>query len=122
MRFKVRHCFSMALIGCLLALTSGQASVAAQDATPFKLGAFQTGSKEFLGLVLGDNRVLDITAANAAFEKRNPRAGKIRIPADMNELIARYDQDVGPRLRKIAAANAESSGAAYTRPLSEVRI
>src|SRR3569833_838911 len=108
----------MALSGCTLALSSGQPSVAADGATPFKLGTFQSGSKEFLGLVLGDKRVLDIAAANAAFEKRNPKAGRIKIPADMDELIARYEQDVGPRLRQIATANAESAGATYIRSLS----
>ena len=121
MTFKVRHGFSMVLTGCILALSSGQPR-AADGGTPFKLGTFQTGSKEFLGLVLGDKRVLDIAAANAAFEKRNPKAGRIKIPVDMDELIARYEQDVGPRLRQIAAANAESTGAPYIRPLNEVRI
>ena len=123
MKSKVRRCFSTAVIGSIVALSSGEPARAAQVATPFKLGTFQAGSREFLGLVLQDNRVLDIAAANAAFERRNGRrVAKIRIPADMNELIARYEQDVGARLRQIAAVNAEPAGASYSRPLTAVRI
>ena len=71
--------------------------------------------KEFVGLVLQDKRVLDIAAANAAFEKRNAKARKISAPRDMKELIARYERDVGPRLRELAAANAnvEPGSASY---------
>src|SRR5215813_6702715 len=69
--------------------------VAAEAATPFKLGTFRDGSREFLGLVLQDKRVVDISAANAAFEREHRGAAKVRAPGDMQELIARYDQDVG---------------------------
>jgi 2-keto-4-pentenoate hydratase/2-oxohepta-3-ene-1,7-dioic acid hydratase in catechol pathway len=75
-----------------------------------------------VGLVLQDTRVLEIAAANAAFEKRNGKAPRLEVPADMNELIARYEQDVGPRLREIAAANADSAAAPYAHPLASVKI
>jgi 2-keto-4-pentenoate hydratase/2-oxohepta-3-ene-1,7-dioic acid hydratase in catechol pathway len=119
---KLRQCSAAAVIGCLIALSSGQACHAAEPATPFKLGTFQTGSREFLGLVLQDNRVLEIAAANAAFEKRTPNAGKIKMPAVMTELIAGYDTDIGPRLRQIAAANAATTAAPYSHELSSLRI
>jgi 2-keto-4-pentenoate hydratase/2-oxohepta-3-ene-1,7-dioic acid hydratase in catechol pathway len=73
--------------------------------------------------VLQDTRVFDIAAANAAFEKRNRKAAKVRAPADMKELITRYEQDVGPRLRELAAANATATGMAVAslRVLPPVR-
>lgn len=112
----------MAAIVGLVALSSGAASGAAEATTPFKLGIFQTGSREFLGLVLQDNRVLEIAAANAAFEKHGGKVAKIKIPADMAELIARYEVDIGPRLRQIAAANAATTAATFSHQLSSVRI
>lgn len=122
MRLHVLPYRVLAVMGSLLALSSGQACRAADATTSFKLGSFQTGSRQFLGLVLQDNRVLEIAAANAAFEKRTARAAKIKIPADMNELIARYESDIGPRLRQIAAANAATTTAAFSHELSSVRI
>ncbi len=89
MKVKVWQSFAIAMTGSLVLLFSGRPAVAAEGAVPFKLGTFQAGSKEFLGLVLQDTRVLDIAGANAAFEKRTAKAVKIKMPADMNELIAR---------------------------------
>lgn len=122
MRLNVPQYLATAAMGAVIALSPGRPCVAAQTATPFKLGAFQAGSREFLGLVLQDNRVVEIAAANAAFEKHTARAARIKIPADMNELIARYEQDVGPRLREIAAANAQAPTVSYSHQLGSVRI
>jgi 2-keto-4-pentenoate hydratase/2-oxohepta-3-ene-1,7-dioic acid hydratase in catechol pathway len=104
-------------------VTSCAAIAADGSVTPFKLGTFESNGKEFLGLVLQDTRVFDIAAANAAFEKRNRKAAKVRAPADMKELITRYEQDVGPRLRELAAANATATGMAVAslRVLPPVR-
>jgi 2,4-didehydro-3-deoxy-L-rhamnonate hydrolase len=100
------------------------ASAAAGGATPFKLGTFQTKGKEFVGLVLQDKRVLDIAAANAAFESRNAGAAKLAAPRDMKELIARYERDIGPRLRDLAAANAgaEPGSASYVYAVSALEV
>jgi 2-keto-4-pentenoate hydratase/2-oxohepta-3-ene-1,7-dioic acid hydratase in catechol pathway len=122
MMLKLRQCLAMAAIGSLLTFVSGQSCRAAEATTPFKLGTFQTGAREFLGLVLQDNRVLEIAAANAAFEKRTAKAARLKIPADMSELIARYESDIGPRLRQIAAANGATTNAPFVHQLSSVRI
>jgi len=119
---SVRQCLVVAVMGSLVTLASGQEARAAQAATPFKLGIFQAGSREFPGLVLQDNRVLEIVAANAAFEKRTAKAARIKIPTDMSELIARYESDIGPRLRQIAAANAATTAAPFSHELTSVRI
>ena len=122
MRLDVRRYLATALMGSIIALSSAQASVAAETTPPFKLGTFAAGSREFVGLVLEDSRVLDIAAANEAFEKRNAKVARIKIPADMDELIARYEQAIGPRLRQIAAANAAIAVRPYVYPLGSVRI
>ena len=98
------------------------ASVFAADegTAPFKLGTFSEGGRQFLGLVLQDSRVVDIAAANTAFERDHRRSPKVRPPADMKELISRYDQDVGPRLRQLAAANVAPKSAKYVYPIASV--
>jgi 2-keto-4-pentenoate hydratase/2-oxohepta-3-ene-1,7-dioic acid hydratase in catechol pathway len=108
-----------------LALAMGVALAAvsvadAQTATPFKLGTFAQGGRTFLGLVLDDTRVLDITAANAAFQKGRPKAAKMAMPTDMTVLIERYDSGVGDRLRAIA--NAAGKGAAYEHPVGSLKV
>jgi 2-keto-4-pentenoate hydratase/2-oxohepta-3-ene-1,7-dioic acid hydratase in catechol pathway len=100
------------LLGTAAALTTCATFAAEGSVTPFKLGTFESRGRAFLGLVLQDTRVFDIAAANSAYEKRNRKATKVRVPADMKELIARYEQDLGPRLRELAAANASSDGMA----------
>src|SRR5262249_154074 len=92
----------------ILAFASMSVSGASETVTPFKLGTVEVKGKEFVGLVLGDKRVLDLTAANGAYERRNSQAAKVRAPQDMKELISRYEQDLGPRLRALAAAYANA--------------
>lgn len=90
------------------------ASLTAQEATPFKLGTFQDGDTQYVGLVLNDNLVANIAQANAAL----PGAGPT-MPANMKELVIRYPE-LRARLYAIAAdASAESS---YVKAVEEVKI
>ncbi len=89
-------------------------------AVPFKLGTFRVQERDYLGLVIKDSTVVDIAAANAEWERRNGSAAKVRIPADMKELIARYDGDVGPRLRELARF-ASTGTPAFARPVADVK-
>ena len=100
------------------------ANAAGEGGTPFKLGTFESKGKEFVGLVLQDKRVLDIAAANATFESRNAAAAKVAAPRNMKELIARYERDLGPRLRELAAANAsaEAGSASYVYAVSALKV
>jgi len=93
-----------------------------QGATPFKLGTFRANGREFLGLVLQDTRVIDIVAANKAYERNHRQAPKVRPPADMKELITRYDEDIGPRLRQLAAATAASGSATNVFEIGSVDV
>jgi hypothetical protein len=108
-----------------VALLVGGATVALHAATPagvpFKLGTFELGGQARVGLVLRDSVVVDIAAANQEFERRNRRAAKVRAPADMKELIARYESDVGPRLRELAQFASDARAASYVHQLSGVK-
>ena len=61
---------------CVIAAVAaalGAASVSAAEpaSVPFKLGTFRAADREYLGLVLNDATVVDIRAANQAWESRN---------------------------------------------------
>ncbi|MGC4082943.1 MAG: hypothetical protein QM736_12740, partial [Vicinamibacterales bacterium] len=85
---------------------AGGASLAAKEGpdVPYKLGTFERDGQPFMGLVLGDTRVVDIAQANAAFENGNASAARLSVPADLKELIVRYDAEWKPRLVQIAKA------------------
>jgi len=88
-----------------------------QAQEPFKLGTFEERGQVFLGLVLRDNLVVHIAQANAALAGAKPA-----IPADMKELIVRYDA-LRPRLYAIAnAAAASAARPAYVRDVKAVKI
>ena len=83
----------------------------------FKLGTFEERGQRFLGLVLRDTLVVHIAQANAALPGAKPA-----IPADMKELIVRYDA-LRPRLYAIAnAASAAGARPAYVRDVKAVKI
>jgi len=98
------------------------AMAAEPQSVAFKLGTFRDGSRDYLGLVIKDSQVVDIAAANAAWERRNGSAPKLRVPSDMKDLIARYDGELGPRLRELARVASAAGSADYLRPVSTVKI
>jgi 2-keto-4-pentenoate hydratase/2-oxohepta-3-ene-1,7-dioic acid hydratase in catechol pathway len=91
-------------------------------AVPFKLGTFERNDRTFLGLVLRDIQIVDIAQANAAFEAGNGSAPRLTPPADMKQLIARYDAEWRQRLAAIARTVPAAGAPAYAYPLSSVRI
>ena len=78
----------------LLFLVVPLAAVAALTAqardTPYKLGTFAQGERTFLGLVLGDEQVIDLSKADST------------LPSDMKALLERYDS-LQARLAKLAS-------------------
>jgi 2-keto-4-pentenoate hydratase/2-oxohepta-3-ene-1,7-dioic acid hydratase in catechol pathway len=99
----------------------------AQAAEAFKLGTFSIGGRPTVGVVLRDTIVIDLAAANADYEKSNAAAGKVAAPADMKDLITRYDSGVSQRIKQIVAglvAKKQTDGAArppYVRDVSAVK-
>jgi 2,4-didehydro-3-deoxy-L-rhamnonate hydrolase len=78
---------------------------------PFKLGMFERNGRALVGVVLRDAQVIDLAEANAAFERRNASSPKVRPPADMKELIERYETQLRDRIGAIAADVAAASTA-----------
>ena len=89
---------------------------------PFKLGTFEQNGRAFVGLVLRDTQVVDIAAANTAFESSNGSAPRLTPPADMKQLIARYDAEWKDRLGAIArTVSAAGSAPAYAYALTSLK-
>jgi 2,4-didehydro-3-deoxy-L-rhamnonate hydrolase len=70
--------------------SSGGGVPAQSAATPYKLGTFAEGGRTFLGMVLDDSVVIDLSKADPS------------LPSEMKQLLERYDS-VRPRLAEIAA-------------------
>ena len=79
----------------------------AQGTTPFKLGTFEHNGKAFVGVVLKDAIVIDLAQASAAVKAP---AAKVPAPADMKDLIARYDTGVRARIVEVLSATKALEG------------
>jgi 2,4-didehydro-3-deoxy-L-rhamnonate hydrolase len=69
--------------------SSGGGVPAQSAATPYKLGTFAEGGRTFLGMVLDDSMVIDLSKADPS------------LPSEMKQLLERYDS-VRLRLEEIA--------------------
>ena len=69
-------------------------------AEPFKVGTFEIDGAPTVGIVLRDRLIVELEAANLALE-RNSAFPEIPLPADMLELIGRYDYGLKRRLYEI---------------------
>jgi 2-keto-4-pentenoate hydratase/2-oxohepta-3-ene-1,7-dioic acid hydratase in catechol pathway len=84
----------------------------------FKLGTFERQGRTFVGIVLRDSLVIDYAAADKAV----PAKARIVVPADMKDLIARYDAGVRDRIVEIVnVAAAANPMPPYVLPLTAVR-
>ncbi|HET9466951.1 MAG TPA: fumarylacetoacetate hydrolase family protein [Vicinamibacterales bacterium] len=97
------------------------ANVFGQGTPPFKLGTFELSGRMFVGVVIKDSAVIDLTEASAAL--KTP-AAKVAMPADMKDLIARWDNGVRARIGEILAntKQLEAGGKpAFVHPLKSVK-
>jgi 2-keto-4-pentenoate hydratase/2-oxohepta-3-ene-1,7-dioic acid hydratase in catechol pathway len=78
-------------------------SAAPAGVEPFKLGTFEVRGAPTVGIVLRDELVVELNAANAALEQ-DPAYPRLPMPADMLELIGRYEYGMQPRLYEIVRA------------------
>jgi len=69
-------------------------------AEPFKVGTFEINGAPTVGIVLRNQLIVELDAANLALE-RNSAYPEIPLPADMLELISRYDYGLKRRLYEI---------------------
>jgi 2-keto-4-pentenoate hydratase/2-oxohepta-3-ene-1,7-dioic acid hydratase in catechol pathway len=93
----------------------------AQAPAPFKLGTFERNGRPFVGIVLDESVVIDFAAAHAAI--RTP-ASTVAMPADMKDLIVRYDAGLRARIGDIVRAvrTAGASRPAYAYELRALKI
>src|SRR5688500_5260848 len=97
------------------------AVAAAQAPTPFKLGTFERDGRPFVGIVLDESVVIDFAAAHRAILIP---ASTVAAPADMKDLIVRYDAGLRARIGDIVRAvqAAGASRPAYAYELRAVKI
>ena len=115
----------IAAIGFLwVSLASGQSVDGIAE--PFKVGTFEIDGSPSVALVLRDSLIVDLTAANTALE-RGGMYPTVPMPADMHELIERYEYGLKRRLYEIVnnlAANdalARRGRPDYVHELDDVR-
>jgi 2-keto-4-pentenoate hydratase/2-oxohepta-3-ene-1,7-dioic acid hydratase in catechol pathway len=87
----------------------------ASGVEPFKVGTFEIRGVPRVAIVLRDSLVVDIEAANLALE-RNPAYPKIPPPADMLELIERYEYGLRRRLYEIVDGLGDNDLVSGNRP------
>ncbi|MDE2753119.1 MAG: hypothetical protein OXI83_11125, partial [Gemmatimonadota bacterium] len=108
------------------AAASAQSGAAMDVTEPFKVGTFEIDGEPRVAMVLRDALVVDIGEANRALE-RNPAYPAVPAPADMLDLIGRYEYGVRLRLYEIVnhlAANGMIDGSAragFIHELGDVR-
>jgi len=90
------------LVLILLAAIVSPSLAAAQTsiAEPFKVGTFEIDGVPTVGVVLRDQLIVELEAANRALE-RDPRYARIPVPVDMLDLIARYEYGMKARLYEV---------------------
>jgi 2-keto-4-pentenoate hydratase/2-oxohepta-3-ene-1,7-dioic acid hydratase in catechol pathway len=119
---------SLLLLAAILvfpAVGHGQAGSSDRSVEPFKVGTFSNGATPWVGIVLRDRLVVDLTQANAALEKSRsfPRRA---MPADMVALIADYENGLKGRIYAILNDLVQSKALdgvrpAYVREAAQVR-
>lgn len=88
----------------------------AQDiAEPFKVGTFETAGAPWVGIVLRNNIIIELKAANSALE-RNAMYPRLPAPANMIELIERYDYGLKRRLYEIVNDHVRNNKLGAARP------
>lgn len=90
-------------------------SEALEAAEPFKLGTFEIDDDTRVGIVLRDRLIVDLNRANAALEK-DPNFPELPPPADMLELIERYEYGLKRRLYEIVNDLVENDQLGSRRP------
>ncbi len=69
-------------------------------AEPFKVGTFEIEGTPTVSLVLRDQLIVEIDAANTALQ-RDPYYARVQAPGDMLELIERYEYGLKRRLYEV---------------------
>ncbi len=95
----MRNTLALTVLLTLASPLSGSAQVES-IAEPFKVGTFEIDGTPEVGVVLRDRYIVALDRANAALE-RDPAYPQIPLPADMLELIGRYECGMKARLYEL---------------------
>ena len=93
----MRSVIRTALCALLFATSQGAAQ---EIAEPFKVGTFEIDGAPTVGIVLRDSLIIELDRANAELE-RSSRYPAVPMPADMIELIERYEYGLKRRLYEL---------------------
>jgi len=108
------------------AIVSAQLGPDAVSAEPFKLGTFEVDGAQRIGIVLRDQLIVELDAANEELQ-RDPRYPNVTMPDDMTALIGQYEYGLKFRLYEIVTDlvnNASLEGSArpgFVHDLDDVR-
>ena len=102
----MRNCLILTLF-FLLSMPAQSLSASIEE--PFKVGTFEIDGSPMVGIVLRDNLIIELNAANHALERYSAYP-EIPLPADMLELISRYDYGLKRRLYAIVNVASEWLG------------
>ena len=94
----------------------------ASEGQPFKLGTFEQQGRRFVGVVLDESVVIDLSAANEAVETRGQ---PVASPTDMKDLIERYDTGLRARIGEVISvvgAAAEGSRPAWVHDVAALKV
>jgi 2-keto-4-pentenoate hydratase/2-oxohepta-3-ene-1,7-dioic acid hydratase in catechol pathway len=107
------------ILAVLAACGLASVFVGAQGPTPYKVGTFQRQGTTFVGVVIRDTQVINLQVANAAVTSGQ----RISAPADMKDLIARYDNGVRQRIVEIVnAVVTAKTRPAYVMDLAGLKV
>ena len=84
-------------------------------AEPFKVGTFEIDGTPMVSLVLRDQLIVEIDAANTSLQ-RDPYHARVQAPADMLELIERYEYGLRRRLYELVNHLVENDMLGADRP------
>ena len=113
----MRHVWTGVTTVVALTVSAGCSNGGGQDAparpsgatAPYKLGTFQEGERTFVGMVVGDTVVVDLS-----------RAG-VNAPSTLRELIAQWDQATADRLDRLAG-DAQQAPPSFAFQRSQVKV
>ena len=84
-------------------------------AEPFKVGTFEIEGMPTVSLVLRDQLIVEVDAANTALQ-RDPYYARVQAPGDMLELIERYEYGLQRRLYEVVNHLVENDMLGANRP------
>jgi len=113
------------VLAAVLALANPEVGSAQDVAEPFKVGTFEIDGRAQVGIVVRDQLIVELDAANLALE-RNPAYPTVPLAADMLDLIGRYEYGLKFRLYEIvndlvASDMLGQNRPAYVHDLGDVR-